>query len=229
VKTRLVSAIKSALVPAGIRPRKIAFGLYRGLIFDVDFRVETQLYLGLWERETYQSIRRAIGRCTWAIDVGAGNGELCIHLLRSPANGPFFAFEPHTSKVAMLRRNATLNQCGDDPRLVVVEKFAGPVTTGDSIAIDDLPLDPLKRGFLKVDVDGAEIAVLEGAKTLLDHGAVDVLVETHSAALERECIDFLSNRRYSCTVIANAWWRAIIPEQRPLAHNRWLWAAKAGA
>src|SRR5262245_5449646 len=168
VITGFVSAIKSAFVPGGIRPRKIAFGLYRGLIFDVDFRVEAQLYLGLWERETYQSIRRAIGRCAWAIDVGAGNGELCVHLLRSPANGPFFAFEPQSAKVAMLRRNATLNQCDNDPRLVVVEKLAGPVTTDDSIAIDDLPLDPLKRGFLKVDVDGAEMAVLEGAKTVLD-------------------------------------------------------------
>jgi methyltransferase FkbM-like protein len=229
VKTHFVSAIKSALVPAGVRPRRVAFGLYRGLIFDLDFRFETQLYLGLWERETYRSIQRAIGRCAWAVDVGAGNGELCIRLLRSPAPGPFFAFEPQSSKVAMLRRNAALNHCENDPRLVVIQKFAAPATSDDSIAIDDLPLDPHKRGFLKVDVDGAEMAVLEGATTLLARGAIDVLVETHSAALERECIASLSERRYACTVIANAWWRRIIPEQRPIEHNRWLWATRADA
>lgn len=204
----------------------MAFGLYRGLTFEVDLHGETQLYLGLWERETYRWIREAMSRCVWAIDVGAGKGELCVRLMRSPASGPIFAFEPQESNVAMLRRNAVLNDCADDHRLVVLAKLAGPATSGDSLAIDDLPLDPLMRGFLKIDVDGAEMAVLEGAKTVLDRSVVDVLIETHSAALERECVSFLSARQYDCRVITNAWWRAIIPEQRPIEHNRWLWATK---
>jgi hypothetical protein len=120
-----------------------------------------------------------------------------------------------------------LNNCGNDQRLIVVEKFAGPVTTADAVAIDDLPVDPLKHGFLKIDVDGAEMAVLEGARTILDRGIVDVLVETHAAALERECVSFLTARGYACTIIPNAWWRAIVPEQRPIDHNRWLWATKS--
>jgi hypothetical protein len=227
VKVGFVSAVKSALVPAGKGPRRMAFGLYKGLTFEVDFRHETQLYLGLWERETYGAIRTAMSRCSWAVDVGAGHGELCVWLMRSHAPGPFFAFEPQVSSLDALRRNAALNHCANDRRLIVVAKLAGPATTNESVAIDDLPLDREKRGFLKVDVDGAEMVVLEGAKGVLAEGIVDVLIETHSAALERQCVAFLSDRRYACTVIRNAWWRAILPEQRPIAHNRWLWATKA--
>jgi hypothetical protein len=82
---------------------------------------------------------------------------------------------------------------------------------------------------LKVDVDGAEMLVLEGARKVLSQGDVDVLVETHSAALERQCIEFLSHCRYRCAVIPNAWWRRLIPEQRPIEHNRWLWATRSAA
>ena len=225
---RLVSAIKSAIVPAGVQPRKMPLGLYKGLTLEMDFRYEAQLYLGLCERETYPWIRRAMRRCVWAVDVGAGHGELCVRLMQSPAGGPIVAFEPQASKVAVLLRNAALNKYENDRRLMVVEKLAGPATSNGCLAIDDLPLDRRERGFLKIDVDGAEVAVLEGAKTILDRGLVDVLVETHSAALERECIAFLSGRGYDCTVINNAWWRVILPEQRPIEHNRWLWATKPG-
>jgi hypothetical protein len=229
MKSGAVSAIKSALVPAGTRPRKVAFGLYKGLTFDLDLRCESQLYLGLWERETYRSIQQAVGRFVWAIDVGAGSGELCIRLLRTAATGPIFAFEPQASRVAVLRHNAALNHCADDSRLIIVDKLAGTTTADDSLAIDDLPIDLLRRGFLKVDVDGAEMLVLEGARKVLSQGDVDVLVETHSAALERQCIEFLSHCRYRCAVIPNAWWRRLIPEQRPIEHNRWLWATRSAA
>lgn len=228
MKNRLISAIKSAVVPAGVQPRKMPLGLYRGLTLEMDFRYEAQLYLGLCERETYPWIRRAMSRCQWAVDVGAGHGELCVRLMHSSAGGPIVAFEPQASKVAVLLRNAALNNCENDHRLMVVEKLAGPASSDDCVAIDDLPLDPRQRGFLKIDVDGAEMEVLEGAKTVLDRGPVDVLVETHSAALERECVAFLSGRHYDCTIITNAWWRAILPEQRPIEHNRWLWATRPG-
>lgn len=213
------------VVSPGLRPRRVPLGLFRGLVLELDLRVQAQVYLGLFERETYRWIRRALGRCAWAIDVGAANGELSVCLLRASRAEHVFAFEPQSSEVATLRRNLAHNGCSDDGRLVIVEKLAGRADQAGCVALDDLPIDRTKRGFVKIDVDGAEMAVLEGAQTLLQTAIVDLLVETHSHDLEREAIDFLSGRGYACTVIANAWWRAIVPEQRPIPHNRWLWAA----
>jgi hypothetical protein len=61
----------------------------------------------------------------------------------------------------------------------------------------------------------------------LSEGNMDLLFETHSKDLEDECIGWLRERGYRCEIIDNAWWRFIVPEQRPgTPHNRWLWAVK---
>ena len=211
-------------MPPGARPRRVPFGLFRGLVLELDLRCQSQIYLGLFERETYRWIRRALRQCAWAIDVGAANGELSVCMLRASRAEHVFAFEPQPAELATLRRNLAYNGCSDDNRLVVVEKLAGRADEAGCVALDDLPIDRAKRGFIKIDVDGAELTVLESAHALLETATIDVLLETHSLDLERRAMAFLSERGYACTVIANAWWRALVPEQRPIQHNRWLWA-----
>jgi hypothetical protein len=39
-------------------------------------------------------------------------------------------------------------------------------------------------------------------------------------------MEFLERLGYTCRVIKNAWWRLLIPEQRPIEHNRWFIAEK---
>jgi hypothetical protein len=75
---------------------------------------------------------------------------------------------------------------------------------------------------VKVDVEGAELQVLEGARDLLGRGGVSWIVETHSLELERECIRVLESCRLRVRVVEPAWWRVAVPETRPIAHNRWL-------
>jgi hypothetical protein len=229
VALRPLSRLKRAVAPEGRRPRRVLAGLYRGLVLDLDLQRETQLYLGLWERETHAAIRRAAGRCRWAVDVGAGRGELCLLLLKgAPSVAAVVAFEPNASEAAGLERNLGLNGLDGDRRFVMHRRTVG---TGAA----DLPLDGIGAalsggpGFLKIDVDGAEADVLRSGERLLrppaDGGpGVDLLVETHSAALERECLAWLGGRGFRCEVIRNARWRLLVPEQRPVEHNRWLWA-----
>jgi hypothetical protein len=66
--------------------------------------------------------------------------------------------------------------------------------------------------------------VLRSGECLLGSAVVDLLIETHSADLEHECLEWLAGRGYNCEVIRNAPWRVLIPEARAIAHNRWLWA-----
>ena len=226
-KLRPLSVIKRAVVKGGKRPVRVPFGLFKGLTLDLDLAGEMQKYLGLWEAETHNFIRAAAGRCRWAVDVGAGSGELAVFLLRRSGSEAVHAFEPQESEVARLRVNLALNGLENDPRMVVHREAVSINPNPGFVALDAIGLDASQRGFLKVDVDGQEMHVLLSGAELLSRATVDVLVETHSASLEDECLRLLRGFGYNCSVIDNAWWRRIVPEARPIPHNRWLSAVRA--
>lgn len=185
-------------------------------------RCQTQLYLGLWEHETYRFLRAAVDRADWLMDVGAGSGELVLAFLRRRPAGRAWALEPNGAGRAAIARNLALNQDIDRSRLVVLPEFAGAVSRERFIRLDDLTATAQCPGLIKIDVDGAELDVLAGASRLLARADVDVLVETHGIELERACVDLLERSGRRCQIIPNAWWRCVVPEQRPSAHNRWL-------
>jgi Methyltransferase FkbM domain len=134
-----------------------------------------------------------------------------------------FAIEPDEAETRTLRAN--LNYNGVDIRLVeVLRKFVGTKKDADDIELDQLDISCVVRGLIKIDVDGLELDVLQSGKSLFSEGKVDLLVETHSFELEKSCIEWLQQRGYNCKIIKNAWWRSIIPEQRPISHNRWFFA-----
>lgn len=226
---RLLSSLKSAVVPGGSQARRVSVGLFRGLTFEIDLRAQTQFFLGLYERETYAWIEAAAHRCEWAIDVGAGRGELAVLLLQRPQVAAIYAFEPQESERAITKRNLGLNGLQDDPRLMLLSQMVTTAPSPDGIALDALPIDRGAHGFIKIDVDGSEMDVLRSASGLLAAPALDVLVETHSAELEDECVAYLSALGFECTVIEQAWWRRFVPELRPIPHNRWLMARKLNA
>lgn len=222
---RVVSGLKSLLVSPGERPRRVPTGLYADLTFEIDLASHTQIYLGLWERETHRWLRLAAGRCAWAVDVGAGRGELSLYLLKHSA-ATVYAFEPQARELDAFRRHLALNDMGATSRLVLSSRLVGTAPSESTVALDTLPVDRRARGFVKVDVDGAEMDVLGSASKLLADAAVDILVETHTRQLEEDCLAFLRARGYACRVIPNAWWRVAVPELRPVPHNRWLWAER---
>ncbi|MFA6599587.1 MAG: hypothetical protein WCU74_01045 [Candidatus Omnitrophota bacterium] len=75
--------------------------------------------------------------------------------------------------------------------------------------------------LVKMDIDGAEMDALRGATKILGFHAVRWLIETHSLQLE-QCPEVFAETGFQAKVIKNAWWRCLIPEQRPIPHNRWL-------
>jgi precorrin-6B methylase 2 len=225
MKSGVVSAIKSKLVSDKSRVRRVLFGLFKGLRFDINLRSQTQLYLGLWERETYGAIQRAAQTAEWLIDIGAGRGELCILFASLQNVGRIIAIEPNELETSALRVNLNHNNINPD-RVEVLEKFAGTKGGTDYIEIDQLGINHSVRGLIKIDVDGFEFDVLQSGKKLFSEGNSEVIVETHSLELEQTCIEWLKGHGYTCSIIKNAWWRSIIPEQRPILHNRWLFAER---
>jgi SAM-dependent methyltransferase len=161
----------------------------------------------------------------WFVDIGAGKGELCVFFAKLQRIKRVIAVEPDDVEIMTLRANLNYNGI-DLHRVEVLKKFVGTKKDADHIELDQLDISRVVRGLIKVDVDGFEFDVLQSGKNLFSEGNVDLLVETHSFELEKSCIEWLQVCGYNCKIIKNAWWRSIIPEQRPIAHNRWFFATR---
>ena len=205
------------------RPRRILFGALRGLKLELSLKHQAQLYFGLFERELHPWMKIFSRGIRSAVDIGAAEGEYALYFLRLTGATRVYAFEPNTECVRSLQRNARFNgfTCPSE-RLIINQLYIGKRTSDTSISLDSLA-DSLERPcIIKVDVDGAEKDVLSGAKALNRLPGVRWLIETHSSELERSCLGILKDAGFECRVIPNAWWRILVPELRPIAHNRWL-------
>jgi SAM-dependent methyltransferase len=227
MRSGLISKAKNMLIRGGRRTYVVPFGLYRGIKFELDLQSNIQLLIGLWELETHHYIKKW-SDYEWIIDVGAGTGELCLFMLRDkPKVKRIFAIEPSANEVERMKLNFQLNPDLDVTKIIVVEKRIAARTSAEELRLDDVGLQLMSApGFIKIDVDGYEIEALNGGKKLLQGRNVDVLIETHTAALETECIGLLRNLGFTTEVIKNGWYRQFLPEHRPSDHNRWLWATK---
>jgi precorrin-6B methylase 2 len=224
VRFRPLSRLKQSIVTGGRAPRRIQSGLLRGMVLELDLASETQVYLGLYERETFAFIRRWAPRCAWMIDVGAATGELAIYFAQQAKCRDVHAFEPRAEALRQFRRNLALNAVGA-ARLVIHDRFMG--TDSGSLRLDEVPVPAGAPGFIKIDVDGFETDVLDSGLALLANGPRHVLIEVHSLQLEQDCIARLEGLGFAVEVIDNAWWRRFVPEHRPIEHNRWIGATRA--
>jgi hypothetical protein len=219
---RVLSAIKGWVVGSGSKPRLIRSGAFKGLKMDLDLSYQMQVVLGLAEREVFPHLRALARLAKTGIDIGAAEGEYTLFFLSLPHVRQVFAFDPSERFPAGLSANLALNGFADDRRAVLVKKYVGNQEGEDRCTLDSLAEDLEGPCVVKVDVDGGEGTVLQGAHKLLERGDVSWIIETHSEGLERECEQVLRSKGLTATVIKNAWWRVLLPERRPIPHNRWL-------
>ncbi|MBO9712549.1 FkbM family methyltransferase [Sphingomonas sp.] len=173
------------------------------------------LYFGLYDLTVTEALWRLADRGEQAVDVGANIGYTAALLLnRVGASGRVTAFEAHPGVFAELRANvarrrnadrvtcvhaavssraghatlhiprdfadnhgiASLETLGEDDELVTVEAVTLDAALGEAGAV----------GVLKIDVEGHELAVLDGAAGLLArHGVRDVVFEDHQPEQSR--------------------------------------------
>lgn len=218
-----LSILKRGLLKPGLKLRTVRFGLMKGVKLYMDFSNQTQGYLGLYETETFDACRKMVSRAAWMVDVGAGIGEMSLYFMKIHGAHTVFAFEPIAEQRARFADNLAANGWASAD-VSLSPNFVG-IGEGCT-ALDDMGLDVGKRGFVKIDVDGAEADVLRSGANLLRSGAADFIVEVHSKELEDECIALFRANGYKVDIIPNAWWRLFIPEHRIIAHNRWITAVR---
>jgi hypothetical protein len=197
---------------------------------DLDLTCQTQIYLGLYEREVYRWLERFSPQVKSALDIGVHDGLYTLYFLaRTPAQR-VLAYEPDTISHPRLERNLDLSGFSDDPRLKLTSKYVGACDDETRCTLDSSLPEIATPCVIKMDVDGGEVDILRGATRLLALDGVRWIIETHAQSLEVECERILRDAGYRTRIVPNAWWRVFVPELRVSAWsswNRWLVAARA--
>lgn len=222
-----MTALRRHLLHEG-RSWRIPMGLGQGL------RVAAQpgksaslhLYLGTAETEIAPYVRRLVRPGTVCVDIGGNNAYYAlIFARRSGTEVVTLDFDPDA--IALGARNLALNpQLGAFVRQHRCYIAHESVPEHGADTLDHLLETGVIRppGLLKIDVEGAEMSVLQGALQLLGKHRPHVVVETHAPALETSVADMLAGLSYRVRIVGQRRW---LREGRPAAHNRWL-IAEAG-
>ena len=176
---------------------------------DLTDAVQRAVFLDVYESEEIALLRKLVGPGAVCLDVGANVGLFsCVLGLLVGAEGRVHAFEPEPRNVARLRRNVTLNGLDGVVEIheAAVSDEAGTVTfhrhdaahsgwgglephpdhvarlerravTVDDV-LDERDIDRVR--LLKVDVEGAETRVLDGAARALASRRIDYVLVEHN-------------------------------------------------
>jgi len=223
---RVMSNLKNMLVRPGQRAQHVLLGLNRGLIMHLDLRDDLQRKLGIWEREIAHVFAKTRKEIHTAVDVGAGDGFYTLFLLAKTTAKRVFAFEPSREASRLLQLNLVANNMDRDRRLVLSAESVGAIAGSGSTTLGSLAGEIKTPCLIKIDVEGAEVDVLFGAEAILSLQDIIWVIETHSRELEQQCEDCLAGHGYDVVIVPNARWRSLLPELRPIPHNRWIVARR---
>lgn len=167
------------------------------------------------EPDQMERARQLSPRDGICFDVGANVG--LYTLLFARYTGHVYAFEPLPRNVQLLSRtvelngarNVTIVPCAvsDSTGLATFEEgnnwATGKLSSGGKQPVATVSLDhfvsvcQVHPDLVKIDVEGAELAVLEGARHMLASRRPAILLSTHGAAVRDRCLEFVTTLNYS--------------------------------
>jgi FkbM family methyltransferase len=184
---------------------------------------QRDLFFGLYDRLELSLMRRALAAGGDFVDVGAHIGFYSVAAARAvtPLGGRVLAFEPNPVAREQLTANLRLNDLdvevvpkavGDAPGRAVLHVPAtrdpswsslrpGHFEEGDPIEVEVTTVDAevaareLRPAFVKIDVEGLELAVLAGMQHVLDEHRPVLLVEVSEGTAD-EAAALLARRGY---------------------------------
>ena len=218
-----LQVLKKPLLAAS-GPRRLPAGIGRGIWLEIDFAHHTRLYAGLYEIELNSTLRRLCPPGTRSFDVGAHFGYDAL-VLAKISGSCVRSFECEPPLADRMKRNLALNpELAKRIHLSLAYVDAKSEAEQGRTTLDDAAHSGggFVPGFVKIDVEGAEAAVLRGSKRLLSESRPALLIETHSPEAEDECQLILRSHDYAPHIVDRRRW---LPDHRPIAHNRWLVAS----
>jgi len=229
------------------RPRKIFRGLASGCHLCVSSTEHLGYLLGTDERHLQRAIRKYVKIGDTVYDIGANIGYVSLSLAKKVGpSGHVIAFEPVPANIKAFRQNIEINHLTSvqlieaavsDEAVETLIRIAGNLSmaslvwhrndpSATEISVRTVSIDELTKAgdlprpaFVKIDVEGAEAAVLKGMRHTIASVRPVVFMECSEAGRARTW-DLLQGLDYRCQSAISDKWIDAFDDYR---HSDFLW------
>jgi FkbM family methyltransferase len=177
-------------------------------------------WLGFAEQKKRKLFEKSIRKDGIVLDIGANVGYYTLMAARGVgAGGRVIAFEPSPRNFSFLRKHleinnirnaecqqlALSNEVGTARFAADIDPVAQRMTSSGNISVKTTTIDEFLAGanikvdLIKIDVEGAELKVLQGARNTLQKMRPKVFIETHDrfeSGVHQQCEKFLLELGY---------------------------------
>ncbi|HEY2470443.1 MAG TPA: FkbM family methyltransferase [Terracidiphilus sp.] len=177
-------------------------GFNRGMRWLTGAGTTSGCWLGTYEEDHFQALGKIVQPGMVAFDLGANAGFYTLALSRLVGDsGRVFAFEPDARCVYLLRRhidlnklrNVTIVQAAVSDSIGLVAFNGWELMQSSEYVVPSVSLDEFigagnpRPDFVKMDIEGAEVTALKGARNLLTNARTTWLMAPHSEELTVSC------------------------------------------
>lgn len=207
--------------PLKLIPQKMIIPILQGRLKGKKWIVGSSnhgCWLGSYEYDKQILFSRTIKEGGVVYDIGAHVGfyTLLASALVGP-RGKVIAFEPLPRNIRYLKEHLRLNRCdnvlvvevavGDESGIASFEEGTNSYTSHLSpkgcfkvkiVRLDDLVSsgEIPSPDYMKIDVEGAELLALSGARSILANYHPTIFLATHGIKVHQQCCDFLKSIGY---------------------------------
>lgn len=198
---------------------RVLTGPTRGLRWIVGSGVDGY-WLGIYERETRRAFCAAVRKDSTVFDIGAHAGfYTLLASVLTGEHGKVVAFEPCPDNLAYLTKHVSINELtnvkivpsavGDVSGRGLLE--LGPTSSSHRVSnrgtidisvtsVDDfVDTSGLFPDVMKIDVEGAELRVLDGALATIESVRPSLFIAAHGERHSAECLELLDSLSYDTT------------------------------
>ena len=203
---------------------RIIYGALHGKKWIVGSAIH-RCWLGLYEHAKQRLIVREVRENTVFWDVGANVGFYTLLASMLVGSGKVFAFEPVPRNLSYLKKHLALNEVvnAEVLPLAISDKngsssfetedsgFMGRLSDQGRLLVSTATLDGLvdegkvlPPDYVKIDIEGAELFALRGARQTFQRFHPTLFLATHGRQVERECCELLESWGYEWQCIQGA-------------------------
>jgi hypothetical protein len=171
---------------------RVILGPFRGAVVRMNPRSSLRKVMGLYEHELNSWLNLALPRVSRVLDVGANDGYFtfgCAAAFRRlGVAAEILSFEGQARHVQELKDSAAMQPRGH-VRFQIVHAMVGREVGKGVTCLDACSASDRHHTLIKIDVEGAEVDVIQGASQWMDRTNLFV-IEVH----KREYLDLLQHR-----------------------------------